>query len=77
MVDGERPATKNDGLDEILRRIPARLLGIDRDCGTLEAKKRADFVLWDAQYQVIATFVGGRPVFGAGHLHRTNATSVA
>jgi len=46
---------------------PARLLGIERDCGTLETRKRADFALWDADYKVMATFVGGRPVYGADH----------
>jgi N-acetylglucosamine-6-phosphate deacetylase len=51
---------------------PARLLGIERDCGTLEPRKRADFALWDEAYQVIATFVGGQPVFGAEQLQQGN-----
>jgi N-acetylglucosamine-6-phosphate deacetylase len=54
---------------------PARLLGIERDCGTLEPRKRADFALLDEGYQVVATFVGGRPVFGADYL-RAGGTGV-
>ncbi|MBC5799895.1 MAG: N-acetylglucosamine-6-phosphate deacetylase [Candidatus Eremiobacteraeota bacterium] len=44
---------------------PARLLGIDGECGTLERGKRADLTLWDRDYAVIATLVGGEPVYGS------------
>lgn len=37
---------------------PARVLGL-RDRGTLEANKRADLVILDAQDQVAATLSGG------------------
>jgi N-acetylglucosamine-6-phosphate deacetylase len=50
---------------------PARLLGIERECGTLEAGKRADLAVWDKEYAVLATVVAGRAVYGAKHL--TNA----
>jgi N-acetylglucosamine-6-phosphate deacetylase len=47
---------------------PARLLGIERDCGTIEVGKRADLSIWDARYEVLATIVGGEAVYGAHHL---------
>jgi len=47
---------------------PAKLLGIERECGTLERGKRADLALWDEHYAVFATLVGGEPVHGSQHL---------
>lgn len=38
---------------------PARLLGIDRECGTIEEGKRADLVALDAEGDVVLTLVGG------------------
>ncbi|MBC5811295.1 MAG: amidohydrolase family protein [Candidatus Eremiobacteraeota bacterium] len=55
---------------------PARLLGIERECGTLARGKRADLSIWDEQHEVLATIVGGRPVFGAHNLLPITATSV-
>jgi N-acetylglucosamine-6-phosphate deacetylase len=56
---------------------PARLLGIERDCGTLAEGKRADLSIWDDRCEVIATIVGGQPVYGAHHLSATRATTVS
>ncbi|GAC1443477.1 MAG: N-acetylglucosamine-6-phosphate deacetylase [Vulcanimicrobiaceae bacterium] len=55
---------------------PARLLGIERDTGTIAVGKRADFSVWDEGYEILATIVGGDVVFGAHHLASTRATSV-
>jgi N-acetylglucosamine-6-phosphate deacetylase len=51
-------------------RSPARLLGLDRELGTIDVGKRADLSIWDAEYNVIATLVGGTPVYGAAHLYK-------
>ena len=54
------------------------LLGLDREMGTLARGKRADLSIWDPQYNVLATLVGGAPVFGAGHLYaRSGAPNAA
>jgi len=49
---------------------PAKLLGLERELGTIEPGKRADLSIWDAEYNVLATLVGGVPVYGAAHLSR-------
>jgi N-acetylglucosamine-6-phosphate deacetylase len=56
-------------------RSPATLLGVERECGTLERGKRADLSIWDEGYQVLATIVGGEPVFGAQHLLSTRVSA--
>lgn len=42
---------------------PARLLGIDHDCGAIEEGKRADLVALDQAGQVVMTMIGGLVVF--------------
>ena len=45
---------------------PARLIGAERERGTLRVGARADLVAVSAAGEVIATWVGGREVFRAG-----------
>ena len=49
---------------------PARLLGLERELGRMAEGLRADFALWDDELRVIATVVGGQPIFGADHFLR-------
>src|SRR6266566_1262067 len=42
---------------------PARLLGIDKECGSIEAAKRADLVALDSSGKVVLTIIGGAIVF--------------
>ncbi|MFL6230621.1 MAG: N-acetylglucosamine-6-phosphate deacetylase [Pyrinomonadaceae bacterium] len=44
---------------------PARLLGVDQDCGSIEVGKRADLVAIDAEGRARLTLVGGRVAFDA------------
>jgi N-acetylglucosamine-6-phosphate deacetylase len=58
-------------------RSPARLLNLERDLGTVEAGKRADLSVWSDEYHVLATIVGGIPVYGTAHLFRPSRTASA
>jgi N-acetylglucosamine-6-phosphate deacetylase len=49
---------------------PARLLGLEREMGTIAAGRRADLAVWDDNCMPIATIVGGSIVHGAAHLYR-------
>lgn len=53
LVDVARMAASN----------PARLLGIDRDCGSIEEGKRADLVALDKEGNVRLTLINGRIAF--------------
>lgn len=44
---------------------PARLLGIDAECGSIEEGKRADLVAWDSEGKVAFTMIGGAIEFDA------------
>jgi N-acetylglucosamine-6-phosphate deacetylase len=50
-------------LSTMAARNPARLLGLDHECGTLETGKRADLVAFDEDYDARLTLVGGRVAF--------------
>jgi len=49
---------------------PARLLGIDQDCGSIEAGKRGDLVALDSDGNVALTVIDGAVVFDARKLNK-------
>jgi N-acetylglucosamine-6-phosphate deacetylase len=53
---------------------PARLLGLESECGTIARGKRADLSIWSDQHEILATIVGGQPVHGAQHFTSPKAT---
>jgi N-acetylglucosamine-6-phosphate deacetylase len=55
---------------------PARMLGIERERGSLAPGLRADLSIWGSTHEVVATIVGGVPVYGAEHLSRAQVESV-
>ena len=56
---------------------PAKLLGIEHECGTLARGRRADLSIWSADYEILTTFVGGQAVFGERHLLATAAPATS
>ena len=53
---------------------PARLLGLEGECGTIARGKRADLSVWNDRYEILATIVSGQPVYGAQHFRGAEAT---
>jgi N-acetylglucosamine-6-phosphate deacetylase len=56
---------------------PAKLLGLQHEYGTIEKGRRADFSIWNEDYEVTATIVGGVPVHGTRTLSDARATARA
>ncbi|MDT4898499.1 MAG: N-acetylglucosamine-6-phosphate deacetylase [Acidobacteriota bacterium] len=54
-----------EGVARMAASNPARLLGIDQDCGSIEEGKRADLVALDEEGNVRLTLIGGRIAFDA------------
>jgi len=54
---------------------PARLLGLERERGTLAPGKRADIAVWNDRYEILTTIVGGEPVYGPQHLASTRTVA--
>jgi N-acetylglucosamine-6-phosphate deacetylase len=46
---------------------PARLLGLDHECGSIEVGKRADLVALDRDGIVKLTLIGGQLAFHTSH----------
>ena len=68
MIEAVRNAVRLGGapLEDAVRmasETPARLLGVSRARGTLSPGKRADVVVFDAEYRVWLTIVDGRVVY--------------
>ena len=50
----------DDDIARMAAQNPARLLGLERECGTIEEGNRADLVALDKDYHVKLTIIGGR-----------------
>lgn len=44
---------------------PARMIGIDSECGSIKENKRADFAILDGDFNVIMTIRGGKIIYRA------------
>lgn len=70
MIDGLRTLVRECGIPlgdavSAATRTPAEALGIADECGTLAKGARADLVLFDGDFRVRRTWVGGRLVYQA------------
>ncbi len=68
MIDGvrtlvERAAVPLGEAVQAAAATPARALGLQAECGILAAGRRADLVLFDADFRVQSTWIAGREVF--------------
>lgn len=66
-------AVSSDDIALMASRNPARLLGLEDDCGTIEEGKRADLVALDDDFRPGLTITGGRIAFDAAQdaLHQS------
>jgi N-acetylglucosamine-6-phosphate deacetylase len=48
---------------KMMCQTPARLIGLDKEIGTLDIGKRADIVIFDDDINVFKTIVGGKTVY--------------
>lgn len=55
----------NEDVARMASHVPARVLGIEKDYGSIEEGKRADLVVFDDVWNVKLTLVGGRVAFRA------------
>lgn len=55
---------------------PAKLLGVEREMGTIARGKSADLSIWSAEHEVLATIVRGTPVYGVHYLAPQRAQAI-
>jgi N-acetylglucosamine-6-phosphate deacetylase len=51
---------------KMMTSTPARIIGVDKDRGSLSVGKRADLVIFDENIEIKMTMIKGRIVAGAG-----------
>jgi N-acetylglucosamine-6-phosphate deacetylase len=49
----------------MMTQTPARILGVEKELGTIEKGKKADVVLFDDQIRIGMTIIGGKIVYEA------------
>jgi N-acetylglucosamine-6-phosphate deacetylase len=60
----EAEVTLTDAV-KMMTRTPARILGVEKELGTIEKGKKADVVLFDDQIRIGMTIIGGKIVYEA------------